>query len=253
MNTNYHTHTIRCNHANGSEEDYIKKAIEKGHEVIGFADHCPWQYESDFKGPMRMEYRELKGYVKILRELKEKYKNQIEVKIGLECEYYPRYMDKLRQLINDYEIEYIILGNHYQGSDEDGLYYGHKFKDVSILKSYVDDVIDAMETGLYAYVAHPDVVNYYNQNDSFYNQEIKRLCKVAAKLNVPLEFNLLGYSTNRHYPTSNFWKIARDEGAKVILGLDAHDLFQYDDDFNINRAYDYLNSLGIEIVSKLDI
>ena len=28
MKNNYHTHTPRCNHAVGSEEEYVEKAIE---------------------------------------------------------------------------------------------------------------------------------------------------------------------------------------------------------------------------------
>ena len=29
MRTNYHTHTYRCHHASGTEEDYIIEGIEK--------------------------------------------------------------------------------------------------------------------------------------------------------------------------------------------------------------------------------
>ena len=35
MNYNYHTHTFRCNHANGTPEEYIQRAIENGINYIG--------------------------------------------------------------------------------------------------------------------------------------------------------------------------------------------------------------------------
>ena len=74
---------------------------------------------------MRMEAYEIGDYVSTLLKLKEKYKNQISIKIGLECEYFEKYMDGLKEMLKTYPIDYIILGNHYDGSDEDGIYFGN--------------------------------------------------------------------------------------------------------------------------------
>lgn len=251
MKANYHTHTYRCFHASGREEDYILKAIQYGHREIGFADHSPWQYDSSYKSGMRMSVSQLEGYVKTLRELREKYADQISVKIGLECEYFPKYMNWLKQTLADYSIDYIILGNHYQKSDEYGLYYGYPTKDKRILVSYVDDVVEAIHTGLYSYVAHPDLIHYKNQSSEEYKQEMTRLCQAAKELNIPLEFNLLGYSTHRQYPCDDFWQIAAKIKNKAILGIDAHDLFQYDDQKSIEQAEKYLQNLGIEITEEI--
>lgn len=38
---NYHTHTTRCMHAIGSEEEYILAAISAGYTELGFSDHTP--------------------------------------------------------------------------------------------------------------------------------------------------------------------------------------------------------------------
>ena len=38
---NYHTHTYRCGHANGSEEDMIKAAINLRIEKLGICCHVP--------------------------------------------------------------------------------------------------------------------------------------------------------------------------------------------------------------------
>ena len=42
MLTNYHTHTTRCGHAEGTEEEYILTALRCGYKVLGFSDHTPW-------------------------------------------------------------------------------------------------------------------------------------------------------------------------------------------------------------------
>ena len=39
--TNFHTHTYRCGHANGSEEDMICAAMKMGIEELGLSEHVP--------------------------------------------------------------------------------------------------------------------------------------------------------------------------------------------------------------------
>ena len=52
--TNFHTHTARCGHASGEDEQYVRSAIRGGYRVLGFSDHTPWSYASDFVSPIRM-------------------------------------------------------------------------------------------------------------------------------------------------------------------------------------------------------
>ena len=80
---NFHTHTSRCMHANGKDEEYVLAAIEAGYEVLGFSDHTPWKYDSDFVANMRMPLSQFDDYYQSISSLKEKYKDKIEIKIGL--------------------------------------------------------------------------------------------------------------------------------------------------------------------------
>lgn len=48
MKTNYHTHTTRCMHAVGDDEDYVRSAIKGGFQELGFSDHGPWKLHTDF-------------------------------------------------------------------------------------------------------------------------------------------------------------------------------------------------------------
>ena len=118
---NYHTHTKRCYHAIDNEEEYVKAAIQSGYTELGFSDHTPWHYETSYHSTMRMEEDKLVGYVQTLLNLREKYQDQISIKIGLECEYFPKYMNWLKQILKDYPIDYIILGNHFDETDETGI------------------------------------------------------------------------------------------------------------------------------------
>ena len=60
--------------------------------------------------------------------------------------------------------------------------------------------MQALETGLYTYLAHPDLINFTG-SETFYRREMERLCLAAKELNIPLELNLLGLRANRTYPS----------------------------------------------------
>lgn len=249
MVNNYHTHTYRCLHAIGSDEDYVKCAIQAGMKQLGFSDHTPWHYDSSFQPTMRMDKSQLDDYVKSISLLKEKYKDQIDILIGLECEYFEKYMPWLKQILQSYPIDYIILGNHYYQSDETRIYFGSPLNK-SYLKSYVDHCIKAIDSGLYSYIAHPDLANF-DSKDPFYLQEMRRLCQYAKKHNMPLEFNLLGFSTGRHYPNKDFWQIASHYQNKVIIGFDAHSPDSLLNQDVYQQALHYLSSLNVEIIHKI--
>ena len=124
MKTNYHTHTTRCMHAVGDDEDYVRSAIKGGFQELGFSDHGPWKYHTDFVSDIRMLPEDLPEYIESIRALKEKYRNQISIKIGLEYEYFPEYIHWLKEIIckmdtecANYTVNEIIEKFHQTNSD----------------------------------------------------------------------------------------------------------------------------------------
>lgn len=256
--TNYHTHTARCMHANGKDEEYVLAAIEAGYEELGFSDHTPWKYDSDFVAHMRMRLDQFDEYYNSIKKLQEKYKNDIKILIGLECEYYPKYMKWLESFVKEYELDYIILGNHYYDTDEKRIYYGRYCQDDSYVTKYIDGAIEGMKTGLYSYLAHPDLfMRGKIEFDDFAKEESYRLCKIAKELDIPLEYNLAGAQYNdelgkEQYPHREFWKIVAEVGNKAIIGVDAHDPSALRTDYYRNQAIERLKKLKIEIVDHID-
>ena len=246
---NYHTHTWRCHHAYGSDQDYVKAAIAVGIKELGFSDHTPWHYNEAFHPTMRMEEYQLDDYIESLKHLKEKYKSQISIKIGLECEYFPAYMPWLKHMLQEKEIDYIILGNHFEESDVYGGYYGAMSSKRALLH-YVDSCIEGIKTGLYSYLAHPDLINY-PFCDETYQEAMDQLCKVCNQYDIPLEYNLLGLSTGRHYPNPYFWKIAAKNKNKVIIGYDAHNPNSLKNIQIYQEARDHLSKLGLRVIDTI--
>ena len=91
--TNYHTHTKRCMHACGKDEEYVLAAIANGYEELGFSDHTPWKYDTDYVAHMRMRLDQAQEYLESIDALKQKYQDKIHILKGFECEYFPKYLD----------------------------------------------------------------------------------------------------------------------------------------------------------------
>lgn len=221
MKANYHTHTYRCHHATGTEREYIENAIADGMQILGFSDHTPYFFDGDFYSHFRMRPNELEGYVDTLTKLKKEYEKDIEIHIGLECEYYPRYFEKLCEFLKDYPIEYLVQGQHFTHNETDGVYSGRITEDVNILKDYCNQTIEGMETGKFLYLAHPDLINFVG-DVNIYKEEMGKLLLAAKRLDMPVEFNFLGLQEGRQYPNEILWEEVGKVGNKVIFGCDAH-------------------------------
>lgn len=223
MDYNYHAHTTRCSHATGTEESYIETAIAGGIRYMGFSDHMPHIFPDGHQSYYRVPFEQGHEYVDCIRSLREKYAGQIELSVGFEMEYYKDYFPQMLQNAKDFGAEYLILGHHFLRQEyPNGHGVTHATHHWGDLQEYVSSVIEAMETGVFTYVAHPDSLNFTG-SEIQYEKLIRRLCVRSRELNIPLEINFLGIRRGRHYPAQRFWKIAGEEQAPVTFGFDAHE------------------------------
>lgn len=221
MIANYHSHTWRCNHAEGTEEEYVLHAIRRGLKILGFSDHTPYPFPDGYVSRIRMKLDQLDDYIGTIGMLTRRYADQIEIHTGLECEYYPRLFSELHAILRDKPVEYLILGQHMIGGEPDGIYSGGPTSDPALLKQYCRQSMDAMQTGLFTYFAHPDIINFQGDRQT-YRTHMSALCREAKQCGIPLEINLLGLESGRNYPNPLFLELAAEEGCPMILGIDAH-------------------------------
>ena len=218
---NYHTHTFRCKHASGTDEQYVTSAIEAGFTTLGFADHCPWRFEDQHVSVMRMLPEQLADYYQSIDSLRNRYAGKIRIKIGLECEFSPLAAKAHDELLASVPLDYRILGQHYLVPDKELISVVQPSTDEKNLAFYVDTCIEALSTGKYLYIAHPDVMNFVG-NDAIYKKHYSRLCLFLKRKNIPAEINLGGLSTGRYYPNRRFLEIAAECGCSAVIGYDAH-------------------------------
>ncbi|MGI6017703.1 MAG: histidinol-phosphatase [Marvinbryantia sp.] len=221
MIANYHTHTWRCMHATGQEREYVENAISGGIKILGFSDHTPMPYSDGHVSNVKMGLDQLEDYVDMVLRMKREYEKDIEIHLGLEVEYYPKYFEELLRITGQYPIEYFLLGQHFLGNEIGEPFSGDPTTDDERLERYCKQSEEALKTECFTYFAHPDLLNYTGDL-KIYDKYMRRLCCLAKELDIPLEINFLGIWDQRHYPNPEFWKIAGEVGNKVIFGADAH-------------------------------
>lgn len=222
---NYHSHTKRCGHATGEDEEYVIEAIKNGYRKIGFSDHAP--YKNGYQATERMHDYELKEYIESVRYLQDKYKNQIKINMGLEIEYYEKQIDELRHYKEI--MDYLIIGQHSPALF--AIDYYRNITNEEVL-CYASAIEKACEEGLPDIIAHPDLFMFEKDTWSEACEKAAHIiCASAEKHHIPLEVNLNGLKYGKKqigkeyrytYPYRQFWLIAQNYKVDVIYGLDAH-------------------------------
>lgn len=231
LKTNFHTHTYRCQHADGDIFDYCQAAIDAGLEILGFSDHTPlpdgrWH-------SVRMSMDQLDEYVEKIEAAKKEFP-QLQIFAGLECEYLPEYEGFYRKtLLGEYGLDYLNCGTHfypYNGT----MYSSHYCIDnPAKLASYTRCLIEGINSGLFTFMTHPDLFAcQYLQWDAKAIECSKLILSESQKCKVPLELN--GYGVIRGqitgsdqkprwpYPYDNFWRLAAEYDIEVVINSDAH-------------------------------
>jgi len=252
---NYHSHSYRCGHAVGEDEEYIKTAIEAGFKEYGVSDHII--LPNIIHHNMRGTYDQLEDYLKSFYKLKEKYKDKINVKVGFEAEYMDQYKDYYKSLLDSHKIEYLILGQHCYYKDNKVNWY-IAMDSAKGIKEYTDHLIKGIESGLFTYVAHPDMFCiFYDTWDELAISCSKRIIEASIKHNCPLEINLCkvratkyGYIEREYasiYPFVPFWKLVSKYNAHIVVGIDTHN-----PKHNITSDMEYVDELIKETGIKVD-
>ncbi len=255
LKTNFHTHCQRCRHAFGTEEDYIKNAVEKGLSQLGFSDHAPFP-DHDFGN--RMPFCELPDYLSTIDSLKQKY--DIQLFKGLEIEYFPKYSNYYQQLFDEYKIEYLALGEHFYTTpdgDIKNIYFAESTLDYI---NYANEICKGIRTHLFTFVAHPDLMFL---NRFAWDDNCQKACEIiiecAEKHDMILEFNANGYRRNKNtfpdgerypYPYMRFWNMVQNTDIRVIVGSDCHEPHQVFDD-KVELSYKTVNMLGLNVTDTI--
>ena len=220
----FHVHTRRCRHASAEPDVmYVEKAIELGAPRIVFTDHVPIPGNFD----NRMKVDELPEYIDSIRQLKEDYRDKIEVLCGLEAEYSPSFETHYRKLSEIEGLDILVIGQHFYEKPDGGF----SFSDEDKTQEYIglcEAMIQGMKTGLFQVVVHPD--RAFRRRETFGEMErdlSRRIIQTAEAYGICLEKNYSSMITKKYY-RPEFWEMV-PSSVTVIYGIDAHSVKELED------------------------
>jgi len=217
----YHMHSVLSDGQN-SYEEMIRTAISKGLDEIGFSDHVCLK---PVDWAIRME--DIPVMTRQLLDLKEKYKDKIQVRYGIEVDYFPGHEDELRELIESIPVDYVIGSVHFIGNwnfDVDQSLYG-KWSNDKLYEKYFALIQKAAQSELFDTIGHIDIIKKFGvypetNQDKLFEDTIK----IIKEHNLVVELNAGGM--DRPYaefmPGARLLEMCHRHHVPVTLASDAH-------------------------------
>lgn len=246
----FHSHHRRCGHAMGEIEDYVKAAIDKNLQEIGISDHFPLRVIIDDPDAQlnelikntSMEVKEFPHYIKEIKNVREKYKNRIKIKISTEINFatpgraLTRQKKVLKPFMDDYD--YLLAAIHdikwhespivildpRQGSEALKTYGTEK-----INLEYINKLEKLVETDFFDVIAHFDNQRVlFRPNAPNYSQKVwQKLLALLDKIKnkgMAIEINTSGTlkGIGSQFPSDKIVKEIIQRDIPIMLGSDAH-------------------------------
>lgn len=261
MRVDLHNHTTLCNHANGTVEQYVQRAIELGIDHYGFSDHAPMNFDPKY----RMDISQKALYEKWVLDAKEKYKSQIKILLAYEVDYLEGYI--LDEIINS-KVDYLIGSVHFLknkndmwGFDNPEFIGVYESKDIdTIWLEYFDAIKSMAKTQLFDIVGHFDLIKVFR---FLPKKDIRILAndalKQIKKSGMVLEINPAGLRKpiGETYPSKQLLELAYEMNIDITFGSDAHEIeqvgFKYDEVVSLAKEIGYTKCITFDNREKIKI
>lgn len=226
MRQNLHTHSVFCD-GKDTIEEMIQMAIEKKFDILGFSGHGNLSIDTS-------SMQDTNGYIDEVLKMKEKYKNQISIHLGIE-------QDMLGRIISKSPFEYVIGSKHFLGevpidySKEvfDELLKSYRGDYKKMCKEYYSDLSNMADWQEVDIIGHLDLITKYNENEEYFRfndiDYVHSACDCIDRIlvsNKIFEVNTgaiaRGYRKTP-YPYKNLLEYLHEKKARILLNSDCHD------------------------------
>ncbi len=263
IKSDFHSHTSFSGDCETPIEDQINKGIELGLEHFCITDHLDLDYPSEY-GYFDLD---MEPYVNKVLSMKDKYKDRINIYLGVEFGLTPEEKTARRYdgLANMYPFDFILGSTHIVDRKDPYFpdYWEGKDSQQEIVK-YFDTILANIKTyNNYDSLGHLDYIIRYaniaddprrNQELLFDNFEYKEYEEVLDEIlshlirnDKSLEVNTAGYKYGMGSPNPGYSVLKRykEMGGKLItIGSDGHKPEHLAYDFN--KVRDLLLAVGYE-------
>lgn len=243
-----HCHTPLCKHATGTPGEYAAAARDASLKGVIITCHCP--LPDGLASTVRMRPNQFTEYVEMVAAARRAWQGIVDVRLGLESDYYPGVEPWLEELHARANLHYILGSIHYQLVFYRDLYFTGNLFDYQRL--YFEHLARAAESGLFDALAHPDLIK--NEDPQHWDFErlrptiIEALDRIAAT-GVAMELNTSGLLKKlpEMNPGLSQLRLMAERGIPVVIGSDAHDPRRVGDHFH--EALDALELADYDRVS----
>jgi len=218
-----HCHTPLCKHAYGDPVEYAAQAEKRGLKGIIFTCHCP--LPDGISASVRMSPEQYEDYVAIVAEARNQFAGRVDVRLGLESDYFPGTEKWLERLHAKVPLHHVLGSVHMQVPEYKARYFiGDWFE---YQKTYFKHLAESAETGLFDTLAHPDLVKneaphawIWSRIEPFVERALDRI----AATGVAMELNTSGRqkAIREFNPNPSMLRLMRERKIPVVLGADAH-------------------------------
>lgn len=235
-----HVHTNLSMDSNGDIDLTIKEAIKKRMKYLTITDHHDFEYENDtfLQDPFK--------YYDIINSYKEKYKDAIELLIGIEIGIESRFFKELETFVNSVPFDFVIGSSHVVNGEDP--YYEHYWIDNSeehnMNKYFLSILENVTNFNNYDVYGHLDyAIRYAPSKDDNYSYEkyshvIDNILNAIIQSGRGIEINTGGLRKNLRStnPHEDIIKRYVQLGGNIItIGSDAHSPSDIGKDFDVAR------------------
>ncbi len=239
--TNYHGHCKYCD-GHGEIEEYIQQAIKNGMKKIGVSSHAPVPFDCFWT----MKQDKLITYLNEIKNLKIKYKSEIEILTSLEIDYIPNVTGPDFSFFEDIKLDYIIGSIHFVDRFSNGKHWEMLDGGYELFIKGLDEIFggdtnamvkrffrlnrEMIETQNFDIIGHLDKVksinvyeDFFNEKSEWYIKEIESTLDLIASKNVIVEINTKSFEKNGLlFPSVEFFDTMFKKGIGVTINSDAH-------------------------------
>jgi histidinol-phosphatase (PHP family) len=248
MRIDLHNHTTLCNHASGTMEEYIQRAIELNIEIFGFSEHNPMNFDQKY----RMKFDEFEKYLNQIDTLQDKYQDDIQILKALEFDFIEGYENN--SLLNDKRLDYLIGSCHFidkWGFDNPEFIGNYKNKDIDkIWEEYFDIIVQIAKSGKFNIIGHIDLIKVFN---FLPKKDIKLIVKDAIKeikkSSMVVEVNSAGFRkpSKEQYPSIDILNMIYENDIPITISSDAHSVSQVG--LNYEKSLKIVKDIGFNKVA----
>lgn len=225
-----HVHSKFSTDSTLDMETAVLKAIELGLSGIAFTDHLDVDF-TDYEDEFHYDFNE---YFDLLKSLKDKYENKIEIISAVEIGMQPHVIKDTYNKIKDFTFDYIIGSTHLIKKRDPycGNYFRPTDTKIDSYKEYLEEILNNLllyKDFSFNTLGHIDyLVRYANFEDStLYYKDfptlIDEILKFIINKNMSFEINTSTY-LKKNFDIKILKRYKELGGELITLGSDAHNL-----------------------------